>query len=151
MRPPMFREINLLNSPKYEVAYSNLNFFFFWLHPWCMEVTRPGTESVPQQQPEPLQWQCRIHNPLHHKGTPIPIFLEPYHTASHSIYMLSLYFGVIEWWPTHCSDIKIRNKKDTCPCWRTEWSLRWTLRCTHIYSTQAEQWPSTNGSLIRSF
>ena len=35
---------------------------------------------APQQQPEKLQWQCRILNLLHHRGTPENLFL----------YMLSL-------------------------------------------------------------
>ena len=32
---------------------------FFWLHPWCVEVPRPGTEPPPQQWPIPLQQQAR--------------------------------------------------------------------------------------------
>ena len=38
---------------------------------WHVEVAGAGTEPVPQQQPEPLQWECQILNPLHHKGTPV--------------------------------------------------------------------------------
>ena len=44
-------------------------FLFFWSHPWHMEVPRPGTEPVPQQQPGLLQWH-QVLNPLHHNGMP---------------------------------------------------------------------------------
>ena len=44
--------------------------FFFWPGPWHVEVPRLGTVPEPRQQPEPLQWQGRILNPLHHKRTP---------------------------------------------------------------------------------
>ena len=37
--------------------------------PQHAEVSGPGIKQVPWQQPEQLQWQCRILNPLHHKGT----------------------------------------------------------------------------------
>ena len=36
---------------------------FFWLHPWHMEVPRPGMEPAPQ-------CQSQILNPLGHRGTP---------------------------------------------------------------------------------
>ena len=40
--------------------------FFFWLHPWHVEVPEPGIKPAPQQ------WQCQIIlNPLSHQGTPI--------------------------------------------------------------------------------
>ena len=45
--------------------------FFFWLCSWHMEVSGPRLKPSPQQQPEPLQWQCQILNLLHHKGTPM--------------------------------------------------------------------------------
>ena len=41
-------------------------FCLFWPHPWHVEVPRPGIEP-PQQQPQLLQWQCWILNPLHHR------------------------------------------------------------------------------------
>ena len=37
-------------------------------HLWHVEVPGPGIESTPQQ------WQCRILNPLRHKGIPISLF-----------------------------------------------------------------------------
>ena len=51
-------------------------FIFFWLHPRQAEVLRPGIKPEPQGQPEPLQWQHQILNPLCHQGTPrFPIFV----------------------------------------------------------------------------
>ena len=32
--------------------------------PWPMEVPRPGTDPVSQQQPKALQRQCQVFNPL---------------------------------------------------------------------------------------
>ena len=32
-------------------------------------------ETVPQQWPEPLQWQCQVLNPLGDKGTPLWVSL----------------------------------------------------------------------------
>ena len=43
---------------------------FFQPHPKQMEVPRPGMEPTPQQQPQPLQWQCWVLSPLSHKRTP---------------------------------------------------------------------------------
>lgn len=34
--------------------------YFFWLCPWQVEVPKPGLEHAPQQQPEPLRWQCGV-------------------------------------------------------------------------------------------
>ena len=48
--------------------------FFFWPHSQHVDVPRPGTEPMPKQQPEPLQWQCWILNPLCHKGIPTEEF-----------------------------------------------------------------------------
>lgn len=49
---------------------------FFWpcpLHAW---VPRPGIKHAPQQESEPLQWQCWTCNLLHHKETPkCPVFI----------------------------------------------------------------------------
>ena len=48
-------------------------FLFFWIlwpHPWHMEVPRPGTDSEPQQEPEPRQWHHWLFNPFHHQGNP---------------------------------------------------------------------------------
>ena len=42
----------------------------FWLCLQHVEVSKPGNQNMPQQQPRPLQWQCWILNPLHHKGSP---------------------------------------------------------------------------------
>ena len=38
--------------------------------PWHEEVHGLGIKPVPQQQYEPQQWQCQIHTPLSHQGTP---------------------------------------------------------------------------------
>ena len=38
---------------------------------WHVEVPGPGIKAKLQQQPEPLQWQYWILNPLCHKGTPV--------------------------------------------------------------------------------
>ena len=45
-------------------------YLFILPHSRQMEVPRPGIEPTPQKWPKPLQWQCRILNPLHHKRTP---------------------------------------------------------------------------------
>ena len=50
-------------------CHSKNTSFFFWKHPQHMEVPRPGTEPVPQQQHKPLQRQHWILNVLCHKGT----------------------------------------------------------------------------------
>ena len=47
-----------------------LKFCLFWLHPGHEEVPRPGIKHAPQQQPQLLQWQRWILNPLCHKRTP---------------------------------------------------------------------------------
>ena len=47
-------------------------FFLFWLHSRHMEVFRPGIEPMPQQRPEPLQWQCQSLSPVCHKRRPVP-------------------------------------------------------------------------------
>lgn len=44
------------------VHAGSLFFFSFWPRLGHVEVTRPGLESVPQQQPETLQWQCWMLN-----------------------------------------------------------------------------------------
>ena len=49
-----------------------LFFFFFWSPPWHMEDSRPGIETMPQQQPKLLQWQCQIHH-----RTPTYIHISP--------------------------------------------------------------------------
>ena len=49
---------------------------FFLPHPQHVEVPRPGIESVPQQGPEPLQWQHQILNPLEPHGNAPSYFCE---------------------------------------------------------------------------
>ena len=44
--------------------------FVFCPCPWHVKVPRPGTVPSPQQQPEPLQWECQILNSLSHQRTP---------------------------------------------------------------------------------
>ena len=44
--------------------FSFFLFFFKWLHPWHVEVPRPGIESKPQLQPTPQLRQSWILNPL---------------------------------------------------------------------------------------
>ena len=48
--------------------------FFFWLSLQHTEVTWPGIKTAPKQEPELLQWQCWILNPLHHKEAPKHFF-----------------------------------------------------------------------------
>ena len=45
-------------------------FFFFLLHPWHVEVLKPGIKTTPQQQQAKLlQWQLQTLQRLSHKGT----------------------------------------------------------------------------------
>ena len=39
-------------------------YYFWWLHPWHVEVPGPGIEPAPQQWLEPLRWQCLFLNLL---------------------------------------------------------------------------------------
>ena len=55
------------------LLWANFSFFGHTYGIWKL----PGIEPVPQQQLKPLQWQCRILNPLHHKGTPQANILIP--------------------------------------------------------------------------
>ena len=48
----------------------DLGFFFFWTCLQHAEVPGPRIKPAPQQQPEPLKWQCWLLNQLHHKRTP---------------------------------------------------------------------------------
>ena len=41
-------------------------YFNFWPPLWHAEVPRPGMEPIPQQWPEPRQWECHI---LNHEAT----------------------------------------------------------------------------------
>ena len=45
-------------------------FFFFFPMPVVCGSSWATYQTEPQQWPGPLQWQCQIINPLHHKGTP---------------------------------------------------------------------------------
>ena len=45
-------------------------FFFIWLGPWQVEVSKPGFEPAPQQRPEAGQWQHQILHSLPRKSTP---------------------------------------------------------------------------------
>ena len=58
-------------------GHLSLSFFFRGGEvPWYMEVPGSGIKPIPQWQPEPQQWQCRILNPLSHWGTPwVPLIL----------------------------------------------------------------------------
>ena len=49
-------------------------FVLFWPCPQHAEVLWPGTEPVRYWQPQPLQWQHRVLNPLHQKRIPISYF-----------------------------------------------------------------------------
>ena len=51
-------------------------YLFIWLSPQYMEGPGPGIKPMPQQQSEPLTWQCQLLNPLHHKGTPLIFLIE---------------------------------------------------------------------------
>ena len=56
-----------------------------------MEVPGPEIETVPQQQPKPLQSQCQIVNPPRNKGTPgtILFFSPPLILLLHSHFRIS--------------------------------------------------------------
>ena len=68
----VFVYVFLAHFTQYEILKFHLSFFlsFFWPHLQQEEVPRPGIKPVPQQWPEPLQWQYQILNPLGHQGTP---------------------------------------------------------------------------------
>ena len=51
------------------MSYSAVQSYnFFWPYPWHVEFPGSGIKPMPQQQTEPLQWQCPILNPLHQGG-----------------------------------------------------------------------------------
>ena len=67
--------LNLSRLFKISHIFVFTGFFFlvgclFWLQLRHMGVSGPGIEPIPQQQPELLQWQCWIINPLCQKRTP---------------------------------------------------------------------------------
>ena len=47
-----------------------IQFFFFWLLPWHVEVPVPGIKPILQQWPKLLQWQYWLLNPLCYKWKP---------------------------------------------------------------------------------
>ena len=49
--------------------------FFLWPHPCHVDFPGPGIEPVPQQWPEPQQWQHWIFNLLHYQETLEFLFL----------------------------------------------------------------------------
>ena len=61
------QRVDLMLEPN---AITSTWVFFFWPHPQHVEVLGQGMEAVTQLQPEPLSWQRRILNLLHHKRTP---------------------------------------------------------------------------------
>ena len=74
------------------IVYSSLlRIFFFSFRPWLqhVEIPGPGLELTPQQQPQPLQWQHWVLNPLCHKGTPLMIL---------GISVVSLVMSVFLWY-----------------------------------------------------
>ena len=44
--------------------------FFFWPHPWHVEILGPEIKPMPQQWSSLHQWQWQILNLLSHQGTP---------------------------------------------------------------------------------
>ena len=62
----MLRKINA--KGKFDIFLS-WSWTFFGPCPVHVEVPGSGIKPASQQWPEPLQWQCRILNPLYHKGT----------------------------------------------------------------------------------
>ena len=48
---------------------------FFWPHPQHMEVVGPGIKPTPKLWPAPQLQQCRILNPLRHRGTDFPVYV----------------------------------------------------------------------------
>ena len=73
---------------------------FVCLHLWYVEVPGLGI-NPPQQWPKALQWQWRILNLLHHRGTPRHAFWPNSSTSKHppwrNVYTNSMYEVV------HCS------------------------------------------------
>ena len=75
-RIPQEKEAEYAKYIDYSSKERNVDLFgsyppcFFLVYLWHVEVPEPGIEPVPQQRPEPLQQQCWILNPLHHKGNP---------------------------------------------------------------------------------
>ena len=47
---------------------------FFWLCPQHTEISRRGSKSMPQQWPEPQQWQRQILNLLSPQGTSYSLY-----------------------------------------------------------------------------
>ena len=52
-------------------SYVFFSIFLFLAALQHAEVPGPGIKTMPQQQPEPWQWQCQIFNPLSHQRAPI--------------------------------------------------------------------------------
>ena len=65
----------------------------FRLHPQQVEIPMPGIKPDPQQGPKPLQWQCWILNPLHHKRSPMWFYLYKITHSFQSIYQKSYIMG----------------------------------------------------------
>ena len=49
------------------IYFIYFSFFCFWPCHQPVEVLKPAINPTPQQQPEPLQWLCRVVNLLHHR------------------------------------------------------------------------------------
>ena len=92
------------------VGFSLLEFFwgfaFVLPGPKYVEVPKPGIDSMPQQQPEPQQWQCCILNHYAIRKLLLRIFASMFMSdiVLSSIFVLSIWFwyqgndgGLIEW------------------------------------------------------
>ena len=72
--------IHVKSSPRKTWAFSQEKWLFHSAIPFIylllatpthVSVPGPGIKPAPQQEPEPLQWQCQILNLLHHKKSPV--------------------------------------------------------------------------------
>ena len=71
--PPYLRFLPKSSSHSVYFLYGTLLFSFSFFF-GCIHGTQvfpgPGIKPLPQQRPEPQQWQCQILNPLSHTRTP---------------------------------------------------------------------------------
>ena len=77
----------------------NPTYLFIWLHPWHVEFGARD-QPVPQQWPEPQQWQCQILNLLSHTGTSWHILMAIFAVNCNPLLFPILkifFFGIVFW------------------------------------------------------